>query len=190
AEDGIRDRNVTGVQTCALPISRPNDDVLRGPARSGHGLVHDRRFSDKRSDTHERLLRSGARVRPAVPQRRRNRHSHGLHRPDLSLDSHRVESVLRALVSARYTTRSGSRLALRGLIPQWPPSSQSVVECSVWEMTDLPLTGTFASIRHSQRHNLPFLREVMALAVVDALLRGGCEAVATLWHCRCGMVRR
>src|SRR5699024_11824504 len=23
AEDGIRDRNVTGVQTCALPISRP-----------------------------------------------------------------------------------------------------------------------------------------------------------------------
>src|SRR5699024_11237390 len=24
AEDGIRDRNVTGVQTCALPIYRPN----------------------------------------------------------------------------------------------------------------------------------------------------------------------
>src|SRR5699024_12194134 len=24
AEDGIRDRNVTGVQTCALPISKPN----------------------------------------------------------------------------------------------------------------------------------------------------------------------
>src|SRR5699024_11957208 len=24
AEDGIRDRNVTGVQTCALPISRPS----------------------------------------------------------------------------------------------------------------------------------------------------------------------
>src|SRR5207248_4939511 len=28
AEDGIRDRTVTGVQTCALPIS----DVFRGPA--------------------------------------------------------------------------------------------------------------------------------------------------------------
>src|SRR5699024_11792483 len=28
AEDGIRDRNVTGVQTCALPISRPC--ALRG----------------------------------------------------------------------------------------------------------------------------------------------------------------
>src|SRR5699024_11981762 len=25
AEDGIRDRNVTGVQTCALPISRQTD---------------------------------------------------------------------------------------------------------------------------------------------------------------------
>src|SRR5699024_11591410 len=24
AEDGIRDRNVTGVQTCALPISKPD----------------------------------------------------------------------------------------------------------------------------------------------------------------------
>src|SRR5437773_4334946 len=38
AEDGIRDRDVTGVQTCALPISRPelpcgffadNDNILR-----------------------------------------------------------------------------------------------------------------------------------------------------------------
>src|SRR5207249_6402569 len=29
AEDGIRDRNVTGVQTCALPICRPKlPDVL------------------------------------------------------------------------------------------------------------------------------------------------------------------
>src|SRR5207249_6233232 len=27
AEDGIRDRNVTGVQTCALPISAPGEDA-------------------------------------------------------------------------------------------------------------------------------------------------------------------
>src|SRR5699024_11970645 len=27
AEDGIRDRNVTGVQTCALPIYLPNDEM-------------------------------------------------------------------------------------------------------------------------------------------------------------------
>src|SRR5437667_6075660 len=59
AEDGIRDRDVTGVQTCALPISRPRseaagqtrgrDGLARGPAeglplddRDGcrHGLRH------------------------------------------------------------------------------------------------------------------------------------------------------
>src|SRR5699024_11341844 len=28
AEDGIRDRNVTGVQTCALPISAPTEGPL------------------------------------------------------------------------------------------------------------------------------------------------------------------
>src|SRR5699024_11553613 len=33
AEDGIRDRNVTGVQTCALPISTVNAAVQRVPAR-------------------------------------------------------------------------------------------------------------------------------------------------------------
>src|SRR5699024_3816030 len=33
AEDGIRDRNVTGVQTCALPISSRNKIVVR-PDRS------------------------------------------------------------------------------------------------------------------------------------------------------------
>src|SRR5699024_11944866 len=27
AEDGIRDRNVTGVQTCALPIYKPKPDI-------------------------------------------------------------------------------------------------------------------------------------------------------------------
>src|SRR5437868_13309539 len=32
AEDGIRDRNVTGVQTCALPISDHLVLVLGGPA--------------------------------------------------------------------------------------------------------------------------------------------------------------
>src|SRR5699024_10667340 len=29
AEDGIRDRNVTGVQTCALPISNVNDVIVK-----------------------------------------------------------------------------------------------------------------------------------------------------------------
>src|SRR6266540_2203528 len=38
AEDGIRDRDVTGVQTCALPISRQG--VLAGAGRADAGLVH------------------------------------------------------------------------------------------------------------------------------------------------------
>src|SRR5438067_6854355 len=49
AEDGIRDRNVTGVQTCALPISspRPGDLANRAdrtslPARGGARSQHDR----------------------------------------------------------------------------------------------------------------------------------------------------
>src|SRR5699024_11886529 len=48
AEDGIRDRNVTGVQTCALPICKrlalPNARILmHQPAvgESGHGQASD-----------------------------------------------------------------------------------------------------------------------------------------------------
>src|SRR5690606_40595896 len=38
AEDGIRDFHVTGVQTCALPISVPNLDVYGG-AMLGYNIV-------------------------------------------------------------------------------------------------------------------------------------------------------
>src|SRR5207249_9634512 len=41
AEDGIRDRNVTGVQTCALPIYRRRDDQAAGRDR-GQGAVGSR----------------------------------------------------------------------------------------------------------------------------------------------------
>src|SRR5699024_11511477 len=40
AEDGIRDRNVTGVQTCALPISLPTDIALRTIAVDGNIAFH------------------------------------------------------------------------------------------------------------------------------------------------------
>src|SRR5699024_4304399 len=46
AEDGIRDRNVTGVQTCALPISQPPDStshvahVRTVPANITAGVAH------------------------------------------------------------------------------------------------------------------------------------------------------
>src|SRR5207249_7000892 len=50
AEDGIRDRNVTGVQTCALPISRGVGRSIR-PRRASvclfsHELKHIRRVND------------------------------------------------------------------------------------------------------------------------------------------------
>src|SRR5207248_7168604 len=36
AEDGIRDRTVTGVQTCALPISQPREEPV---AAGGHRIA-------------------------------------------------------------------------------------------------------------------------------------------------------
>src|SRR5947208_16987765 len=55
AEDGIRDDLVTGVQTCALPISEGGRrhhrrEVLRGPVgeRIGAGLQGDQRRSEER----------------------------------------------------------------------------------------------------------------------------------------------
>src|SRR5205085_6970546 len=39
AEDGIRDLTVTGVQTCALPIS-PSSILLDVPLELSHPLVH------------------------------------------------------------------------------------------------------------------------------------------------------
>src|SRR5699024_5738438 len=41
AEDGIRDRNVTGVQTCALPISRIVGEVLGKYHPHGDSSVYD-----------------------------------------------------------------------------------------------------------------------------------------------------
>src|SRR3970282_2544420 len=39
AEDGIRDRDVTGVQTCALPIYEPPGVLERGPDHVRHSGV-------------------------------------------------------------------------------------------------------------------------------------------------------
>src|SRR6266513_3937190 len=40
AEDGIRDRNVTGVQTCALPISGKTGTAQSGTRKNGVELNH------------------------------------------------------------------------------------------------------------------------------------------------------
>src|SRR5207248_5420664 len=69
AEDGIRDRTVTGVQTCALPISlwprMSPDGVVRGAAPASRADVLD---SSKRR-IHEQPG-SGVPVRTAVVARR------------------------------------------------------------------------------------------------------------------------
>src|SRR5437868_10459137 len=54
AEDGIRDRNVTGVQTCALPILREHSTEGQGP-RAGRAVPEHRR----RDELRERGLRIG-----------------------------------------------------------------------------------------------------------------------------------
>src|SRR5256885_8735899 len=73
AEDGIRDYKVTGVQTCALPISatcrRRRHCETRRPARSRHRSGADR--SDAREPTR---LAGRSRAEPAAPRNR--------HRPD------------------------------------------------------------------------------------------------------------
>src|SRR2546430_5001517 len=60
AEDGIRDLTVTGVQTCALPISSENDTILPGGAarRRGNTLWHTATFCGERSEEHTSELQS------------------------------------------------------------------------------------------------------------------------------------
>src|SRR6202163_5115909 len=53
AEDGIRDRLVTGVQTCALPIS-----FEAGPHQGPEGVSNRRRRRGERSEEHTSELQS------------------------------------------------------------------------------------------------------------------------------------
>src|SRR6266568_7923536 len=67
AEDGIRDGTVTGVQTCALPISRDPRDLVRGSRAPG---ARDERLHDPHAGTRGAryvLARAGGAVhRPGV----------------------------------------------------------------------------------------------------------------------------
>src|SRR5207249_8427709 len=54
AEDGIRDRNVTGVQTCALPIYRPSGRLHFLQSATG---VQPTEFTHRMADDRELLLR-------------------------------------------------------------------------------------------------------------------------------------
>src|SRR5207249_9486041 len=53
-EDGIRDRNVTGVQTCALPISRRLPHAPRVRRRPRRGVLAARRGSRLRGAARSR----------------------------------------------------------------------------------------------------------------------------------------
>src|SRR5205823_8197072 len=57
AEDGIRDKLVTGVQTCALPILRPQQrDVLLGIIDRQHVAAHARLKHHRRAAIGDMLL--------------------------------------------------------------------------------------------------------------------------------------
>src|SRR6266540_1171107 len=56
AEDGIRDRDVTGVQTCALPISRPDE----GAPASWRSLPQTRKVAAMRRQIGDRAVVLGA----------------------------------------------------------------------------------------------------------------------------------
>src|SRR6266705_1662212 len=96
AEDGIRDRTVTGVQTCALPISRPGRAVRTAvpAAVPGRGSPGDAVTSEAR----ERLPRASA-LRDRGCLRSRDRHEDVLRLgPGELLDhevmrSHRIHEV-------------------------------------------------------------------------------------------------
>src|SRR5699024_10917580 len=74
AEDGIRYRNVTGVQTCALPISRPGGRTCTGgrpgndrPALPRQQSGRARSFRARRASIHPHELGDGGGHRPARP---------------------------------------------------------------------------------------------------------------------------
>src|SRR3989337_4493240 len=69
AEDGIRDATVTGVQTCALPISDQDDPVVL--PRSSEGLYLLQRVRDEAhrfAITHHRARRSKSMVESLLDQ--------------------------------------------------------------------------------------------------------------------------
>src|SRR5687768_18055599 len=63
AEDGIRDVAVTGVQTCALPISRAHTTLQRAQARMRRART--RRASEEATPTTHATMRWPARPTPA-----------------------------------------------------------------------------------------------------------------------------
>src|SRR6266704_5484122 len=76
AEDGIRDRNVTGVQTCALPISRARDELAHTRDRNRQRM----RNADRRRRSEERRVGKECRSRWSPYHSQKNKRAHGVER--------------------------------------------------------------------------------------------------------------
>src|SRR5690606_40266259 len=73
AEDGIRDFHVTGVQTCALPISAPRPATSRGAGGKTSRAARGCRARGGARRAAPSLDRSGAQLPPSSPPRRARR---------------------------------------------------------------------------------------------------------------------
>src|SRR5690348_17442548 len=101
AEDGIRDGRVTGVQTCALPISGTPVQGIRGVAQPGRALRSGRRSRRFKSFHPDQIFRESRSGRAAAS--RSEEHTSELQSPvhlvcRLLLEKKKNERVLTAPV--------------------------------------------------------------------------------------------
>src|SRR5207249_6758188 len=68
AEDGIRYRNVTGVQTCALPISQDRADARQGPRRDQRSRRR-REYRDSFGKARAQAVRPRVRIKRSEERR-------------------------------------------------------------------------------------------------------------------------
>src|SRR5688572_32098926 len=103
AEDGIRDLTVTGVQTCALPISHRERPGLAGLRHADH--AHERRRADLHAHRRQRLRRDRRHDRHA-----RHRHRSEEHTSELQSQSNLVCRLLLEQKNLTWTSPSSTLL--------------------------------------------------------------------------------
>src|SRR5256884_4352950 len=107
AEDGIRDVAVTGVQTCALPISSPNQTLSPAGAEAGVGQP-----AFEQGRLHRPSASRDAAARSAAPENldRGNRRRSEEHTSELQS---RLHLVCRLLLEKKKTLMTEIRPAMR-----------------------------------------------------------------------------
>src|SRR5207249_8768142 len=131
AEDGIRDRNVTGVQTCALPIFLLDaDDHPLAPARVPNARAHAKRqiVAERLAEGRVRLAHDpAARFRPRVERRQVDRKSTRLNSSHVSI-SYAVFCLKKKTKTYRSTAPRLERAPARELCQSGvPPFAELVV---------------------------------------------------------------